>query len=87
MKITLAFLFALAVSTGSILPEAKAPSDHPITERKECRKKADEALAAELKACKLKPKDDQRNCTMAALEKNSAAITRCGTVQVTVPPT
>lgn len=87
MKFILAFLFATAVSTGSILAEAKAPSDHPATDRKECRKKADEVLAAELKECKQKPKDDQRSCTMTALEKNSDAITRCGTVQVPVPPT
>lgn len=87
MKLVPAVFFALVMLPVPILAEAKAPSDHSVTDRKECRKKADEVLASELKECKLKAKDDQRSCTMGALDKNSNAINRCGTVQVTVPPT
>lgn len=87
MKLILMSLFVLALPVEYVFAESKPAPGHPTTDRKECRKKADEVLAAELKECKLKPKDDQRSCTMAALDKNSDAITRCGTAQVIVPPT
>lgn len=87
MKLLLTSVFMVALPLAWLFAEANLASEHPAGTRQECRKKADEMLASELKECKLKAKDYQKSCSMAALKNNNEVISRCGTAQVPVPPT